>query len=66
MIAMRDIFIIHKIIYMSTLYLIEYRLTISQVIEESISIEEAEVKTNQLEKDYIDRIDYWKKHQSYG
>lgn len=48
------------------LYLIEYRLTISQVIEGSISVEEAEAKTNQLEKDYLDRIDYWKKHQSYG
>jgi len=48
------------------LYLIEYRLTISQAIEGSISFEEAESKTNQLEKDYLDRIEYWKKNESYG
>jgi methyl-accepting chemotaxis protein len=48
------------------MYLIEYRLVLSQGVEQSMSTAEVVRETARLEKEYLDRVGYWKNNPTYG
>ncbi|HET9645883.1 MAG TPA: methyl-accepting chemotaxis protein [Burkholderiaceae bacterium] len=48
------------------LYLIELRLVLSQAVEGSITSDRAQAEAARLEKEYGDRVAYWKAHPPYG
>lgn len=48
------------------LYLIEMRLVLSQAIEGTLPVNQAQVEFNRLRSEYDNRIAYWKAHPPYG
>ena len=48
------------------MYLIELRLVLSQAVEGSIAPEKAQAEAARLEKEYQDRVTYWRAHPPYG
>ena len=48
------------------LYLIEMRLVLSQAIEGTMLLEQAQSEFKRLKGEYEDRIKYWKEHPPYG
>jgi methyl-accepting chemotaxis protein len=48
------------------LYLIELRLVLSQAVEGSLPPDKAQAEATRLEKEYRERVDYWKAHPPFG
>src|SRR3954469_13819199 len=48
------------------LYLIELRLVLSQAVEGSMPLAEARSEAARLEKEYGERVAYWKQNPPYG
>jgi methyl-accepting chemotaxis protein len=48
------------------LYLIEMRLVLSQAVEGSMPAAKAETELARLEKEYLERVEYWTKNPPYG
>jgi methyl-accepting chemotaxis protein len=48
------------------MYLIELRLVLSQAVEGSIAPEKAQAEAARLEKEYQERVAYWRAHPPYG
>jgi len=48
------------------MYLIELRLVLSQAVEGSIAPDKAQAEAARLEKEYLDRVAYWRAHPPYG
>jgi hypothetical protein len=48
------------------LYLIEMRLVLSQTIEGSMPLDQAQSEFKRLKGEYEDRIKFWKEHPPYG
>ena len=48
------------------MYLVELRLVLSQAVEGSLPVARAQAELSQLEKDYADRVAYWRSHPPAG
>jgi methyl-accepting chemotaxis protein len=48
------------------MYLIEMRLVLSEAVEQSLPLDQAEAEFARLQKEYKQRADYWQAHPPYG